>query len=444
MIERVGLLNQGLEEMSPLAWDIYCNWENAGQPINVDSTVAVVSLVDDFKITFSRSDTTIHFMGLWDTVNSVGLIIDRMFPYTIRSSIVRHVRHAVSIDERRAKFKQVLFEEGYPYLTILESTSEGLICPEHSSRASSSACATSPSESTMGRFLQGMLGRRRRTRLRNMPSEDVIEMYFPGNHGDCGGGWTPDKDGQSLSDIALRWILLQAIIYGVVFKPGSIHDFDKRHPVRASLLSCNHDLLSLKLGATKRHKGKGWGGLIKANTGTLNLQQRAQELEIFQRSTLRILPVGQSEPQDLPTEAVSRFDSRGNEFWGYALCWWIIELFPLGFKIENRFGEWKRVYSPNFGRHRKIGKSSVFHWSVFWRIHYCQDYRPPNLPRGSISEKFLELIRDFDLEFHGVDLVKFSKNLDIKQIGNFDLYSQSVWGIIPDELKSYLIENQNL
>lgn len=32
MIEKVGLLSHGLEEMIPYAWNIYLSWELAGQP----------------------------------------------------------------------------------------------------------------------------------------------------------------------------------------------------------------------------------------------------------------------------------------------------------------------------------------------------------------------------------------------------------------------------
>ena len=106
MIELVGLVNTGLDEMTPLAWNIYTSWEYHGQPVQIEHMTAVMA--NEFKKTFSRTNTRIFFMGLWDSVNSVGVLWDRIFPYTIRTSNVDHVRHAVSLDERRAKFKQQL------------------------------------------------------------------------------------------------------------------------------------------------------------------------------------------------------------------------------------------------------------------------------------------------------------------------------------------------
>jgi len=79
-----------------------------------------------FKKAFSV-DVPIEFVGVWyvlndplsittsadqrrcrDTVNSVGLI-PRRLPFTTSNTIVHTFRHAVSLDERRAKFKANLW-----------------------------------------------------------------------------------------------------------------------------------------------------------------------------------------------------------------------------------------------------------------------------------------------------------------------------------------------
>lgn len=49
-----------------------------------------------------------HFAMFRDTVDSVGLIPKRL-PFTTSNTIVRTFRHAVSLDERRAKFKANLW-----------------------------------------------------------------------------------------------------------------------------------------------------------------------------------------------------------------------------------------------------------------------------------------------------------------------------------------------
>lgn len=71
-----------------------------------------------FRETFSRPVRAIRFLGLFDTVNSVphfesAWMQRSKFPYTARSS-ARVIRHAVSIDERRAKFRQDLISQAKP------------------------------------------------------------------------------------------------------------------------------------------------------------------------------------------------------------------------------------------------------------------------------------------------------------------------------------------
>jgi len=81
-----------------------------------------------FKKTFSI-DVDVEFLGVWcvlvmfcetppnldhsnrDTVNSVGLIPHRL-PFTMSNSSIRYFRHAVSLDERRAKFRANLCPPG--------------------------------------------------------------------------------------------------------------------------------------------------------------------------------------------------------------------------------------------------------------------------------------------------------------------------------------------
>jgi uncharacterized protein (DUF2235 family) len=71
-----------------------------------------------FRETFSRPVRPIRFLGLFDTVNSVphfenAWMQRSKFPYTARSSALV-IRHAVSIDERRAKFRQDLISQERP------------------------------------------------------------------------------------------------------------------------------------------------------------------------------------------------------------------------------------------------------------------------------------------------------------------------------------------
>ena len=85
----------------------------------VDALQEVLRCITDetspaFRDTFSRPVRRLRFLGLFDTVNSVphfetAFLQRSKFPYTAKSSALV-IRHAVSIDERRAKFRQDLVQ----------------------------------------------------------------------------------------------------------------------------------------------------------------------------------------------------------------------------------------------------------------------------------------------------------------------------------------------
>ncbi|KAB5593664.1 hypothetical protein CTheo_2847 [Ceratobasidium theobromae] len=94
MLNKVGLLPPDNLEQIPFAYSMY---KRGGSDGFKDSA--------GFKKTFSRS-VEIEFLGVWDTVSSVGLLWPRHLPFTSSNNIVKTFRHAVSLDEHRAKFKQ--------------------------------------------------------------------------------------------------------------------------------------------------------------------------------------------------------------------------------------------------------------------------------------------------------------------------------------------------
>ncbi|KIO29075.1 hypothetical protein M407DRAFT_60257, partial [Tulasnella calospora MUT 4182] len=92
MIRRVGLLPPGNSEHVPFAYKIFKDHDD---PLGW--------ICENFKKTFSRN-VEVEFVGIWDTVESVGLI-PRRLPNTRKNKIVKHVRHALALDERRVKFQ---------------------------------------------------------------------------------------------------------------------------------------------------------------------------------------------------------------------------------------------------------------------------------------------------------------------------------------------------
>ncbi|KAI1734132.1 hypothetical protein F4680DRAFT_462606 [Xylaria scruposa] len=121
MIDYVGLLSHGNEEMVHFAWKAFSQWQSRNHDDNPkvrDKRHEMYEFMKGFRETFSRPVKRIRFLGLFDTVNSVprfetAWMQRSKFPYTARSS-AKVIRHCVSIDERRAKFRQDLMYQKKP------------------------------------------------------------------------------------------------------------------------------------------------------------------------------------------------------------------------------------------------------------------------------------------------------------------------------------------
>jgi len=120
-------------------------------------------LSDEFKVTFSR-ECKPHFVGVWDTVSSVGWFADPLsLPFTASNPDIAIGRHAIAIDEKRAFFRT-------------------------------------------NRWVPSKI-----------PAEvgpiDVKQVWFPGVHCDVGGGYAEAQSG--LSKIALEWMIGEARAAGL-------------------------------------------------------------------------------------------------------------------------------------------------------------------------------------------------------------------------------------
>ena len=125
-----------------------------------------LAVAHDFKKAFAR-DVLIDFVGVWDTVSSIGWIYD---PVVLvddgRNPIVRVGRQAVSIDERRCLYHDKLW--GPPFQPCE---------PEY-----------------------------------RVP-QDIKQVWFAGVHSDVGGSYPEEQSG--LSKLALEWMLREAVQFGL-------------------------------------------------------------------------------------------------------------------------------------------------------------------------------------------------------------------------------------
>jgi uncharacterized protein (DUF2235 family)/predicted ATP-binding protein involved in virulence len=151
-----GLLRKGNNALIPVVVDLMRHGD-----------LRALQLASRFKSTFPR-ECKPYFVGVWDTVSSVGWFYDPVrVPYTASNPDISIGRHAIAIDEHRAFFRQNLW------------TNAG-------------------------------------------PGQDFKQVWFAGVHSDIGGGYPESESG--LSKITLRWMIQEATSAGLLVRPDRVDE----------------------------------------------------------------------------------------------------------------------------------------------------------------------------------------------------------------------------
>ncbi|KAI1377391.1 hypothetical protein F4677DRAFT_56044 [Hypoxylon crocopeplum] len=274
-----------------------------------------------FSNTFCRKEKTYHcgemeetnikvyFLGIWDCVNSVAILESKApMPVPVKGT-AHFVRHAVAVDERRVKFKAALLAQD-----IRASTHD---------------------------------------------HEDIKEVWFPGCHGDIGGGWPaavdnpldnsehmtvwqrvknfwttrrakdPSKDVGTdpfqMSDIPLAWMIRELELVGQKDPPAALKWCTTAH------------------GFKRRFQ-----------------KRKEQALKGFMHDSLRF--------------------GYGTGFFT-VLLWKFMEWLPIitRWELEHARNEWVNVRFPlNAGSFRDIPEDAVLHESLVWRLQNDATYHPKN------------------------------------------------------------------
>jgi uncharacterized protein (DUF2235 family) len=167
LIRMYGMIRKGNEALVPYAIRMLMGIQRAGN--NPATTSAYFDLASEFKRTMSCGNPRLRFVGIWDTVSSVGWVENPLhLPYEANNPDIEVGRHAVSIDERRAFFRAHLWQR--------------------------------PKDSTAPHG-----------------PRDMQQVWFPGVHCDVGGGYPEETSG--LSKYALEWIFQEAKEAGLLVHP---------------------------------------------------------------------------------------------------------------------------------------------------------------------------------------------------------------------------------
>ena len=181
-IRNCGLIKREHADKIPAAYRLYRKRSKLSGP-NAEQAVK-------FRQDYAVADITpIEFTGVWDTVGALGIPVpfwgtlgerEFLFHDTEPSKIIKHARHAVSIDENREDFEPTLWN--------------------------------------------------------HKPELDLRQVWFAGVHSDVGGGYNEF----GLSHCANQWMLKEATTFGLKFESHFVNSLqpdpvDKQHNERKGI-----------------------------------------------------------------------------------------------------------------------------------------------------------------------------------------------------------------
>lgn len=354
------------------------------------------------------------------------------FPYTARSS-ARVIRHAVSIDERRAKFRQDLISENRtsrrhrghrhhgqpdrttggskpnptstdryrrkstfrptgeahkPFNPRLSAVEEGRLDPRKSSRvrlhSPSLAASHNPmsqmdgssvhSATSVNPFQPGLLQDNDDDDEDEMAAQDIEELWFPGCHADLGGGWPLAKGESPLSHGPLVWMVREAQRAGL--------DFDGDKMLRFKCCDEDYNISS---------QGVASDGppMPEIQVDSPFSSPRSEKIEPGWAAGMEPQKVEPSAFEQNLYKAATKgvlhdcLKFNNGLTFGSVLSWKLMEYLPFRRMDLRPDGSWKAISFPlPMGETRDIPENARIHHSAIQRMEADERYRPGNLIIG--------------------------------------------------------------
>ncbi|KAL8832164.1 MAG: hypothetical protein Q9191_000437 [Dirinaria sp. TL-2023a] len=433
MLDHVGLLSAGNEELARFAWKAFSQWQERQEGTDEEKQ--------------KKAQIVPRFENAWMQRSK--------FPYTARSS-AKVIRHAVSIDERRAKFRQDLISETRMSKdhehrrhhhhrkqaqtngsSTTEHNRDGLPTPQASDRfrrpsqvramGERSPRARSPhlsAQDDQGHLMPSLgstvrLASQERPQYRSVGSEshtiaadqdacsihsvvsqgsmipslvqpddeededeaaaqNIEEVWFPGCHADLGGGW-PLASGEEvpLSHGPLVWMVREAQKAGLEFDQGKMR-----------ALRCCEDQSDWVNAASK------------ANKPPIPEVQVTRPTDLFRSPHSDQAQSGWApglEPEPRPPSKFHKhlhtaatqgtlhdcLEFNNGLSRASVLSWKLMEYLPFRRMDLRPDGSWQAISLPlPMGEVRDIPEGAWIHNSALRRMEFDENYRPGNLIIG--------------------------------------------------------------
>ncbi|KAK5086244.1 hypothetical protein LTR70_000030 [Exophiala xenobiotica] len=368
MIHKVGLLPPRNLQQVPFAYEFYKNDTPEGWKQS-----------EDFKKTFCI-DVCVHFLGCFDSVASVGFIPRQLPLSSTPTSKPRYFRHAMALDERRAKFK--ICRHQTKDWDEIEQAAPPIDATAKSARSNSLRVLPNYKDldDAPPRYTPHMrYGKSNHPNLTDQEYEilwgheasfdtDVLEVWFLGAHADVGGGAVPNDERHKLAQIPLRWMIRQAFDCntGIIFKTEVLAEYG----LDVHTLWPKYERLNAPVhGPPPSFLEKYEDDLPPRSIRRSKLVpiKRQEKGEHFYHLK------GRADEDWTPEQLEDFYDAMSplNDQLVQAPSWWLLELWPVRYKVPIGLGEVSTRLGMNLGRYRGVDDYEPnVHWTVLHRVEH--------------------------------------------------------------------------
>jgi uncharacterized protein (DUF2235 family) len=365
MLHKVGLLPAHNRAQISFAYDFY-----------KDDTKEGFKMSKDFKKTFC-TNVHVYFVGVWDCVASVGFI-PRKLPFSKSpTSTVSYFRHAMALDEHRAKFKICQWQHKDPDAAMKEienapknKTEKALQVGRIRRIFSCFGSKKRPNDEEQ-EHLESKFNQYDQDEYDHIPT-DVKEVWFAGAHADVGGGSELNHKRHMLSRIPLRWMIRQCFECdtGILFSTRALAeagiDLETVWPLYTTPTP---PVVGPAPHLMEQYEAEKLPPLRRRSTalGVDKSQRKDSSSTLLNESERR-----RFEADLLPEQVEDHFDclARINDQLKDAKGWWILEIWPVKVRVQKKdTDEWRKVVRLNMGRFRAIREMEPkMHWTVECRM----------------------------------------------------------------------------
>ncbi|KAJ7729083.1 hypothetical protein DFH07DRAFT_895750 [Mycena maculata] len=331
MLHKVGLLPKCNHQQVPFAYKMYSREDETGWR---QSTA--------FKKAFSI-DVDIELIGVWDTVSSMGFV-PRTLPFTRSNNNVRYFRHAIALDEHRARFQPNFWNRPTP-----DDLQLG-VQPGEMPKSGRKPFKKKSLNDLENQYMDG-----------GQYQTHVEEVWFAGCHCDVGGGALPNATRNSLARIPLRWMIRQCFLLdtGILF-----------HGELLRLVGMDPDTL--------------YPRVLPRPPPLLRSPQESQINTMTKAPSLFECDFRNEEEEEW-ADALSSI----NDELKRRKVWWILEILPQKLRYQENDDSWTQKLDVHRGRGRHIPRQSThgvkIHRSVKMRMeaigyHPKANLKPTTVP----------------------------------------------------------------